>query len=139
MAITLGSRGGSAEINVTPMIDVLLVLLIICMVLLPQQSTGESAAIPQSSIDTPAPLHGAPIVIRIQRVAGSERPGLKINAEDVSWQELAPRLQQIYAGRNEKVAFLKGDSEIDFQYIAETIDIVHRAGVAQVGLLGSKD
>ncbi len=136
MAMTAGNRRKSCcEINVTPMIDVLLVLLIIFMVLFPPQSTGESADIPQPTTDPSSPPPGAAIVIRISQSGASQRPALKINDEEISWQSLGPRLQQIYALRRDKVAFLKGGPEVDFQYVAEAIDIAHHAGVARVGLM----
>src|SRR5215471_1457018 len=104
MAMTLGGRGGaSSEINVTPMIDVLLVLLIIFMVVFPHKSMGEKALIPLKSDDTIPPPEPT-VVIQLTQAANSQRPGLKINQEDVSWENLASRLQAIYSLRMDKVA-----------------------------------
>lgn len=137
MSMTLGNQGRtSAEINVTPMIDVLLVLLIIFMVLFPHQSVGQRAEIPQQSTTT-LPEPGNPIVIQIKQALANQRPSLQINAQEVSWQDLDSRLRQIYATRTNKIAFLKGDPEIDFQTVTDVIDIVHHAGVEQIGLLGT--
>jgi biopolymer transport protein TolR len=138
MSMTFGADGrASSEINVTPMIDILLVLLVIFMVVFPYQSTGERADIPQPNAAATLPAPGKPIVIQIKQAAGSERPVVRINEEEVGWANLESRLQQIFSLRTEKVAFLKGDPEIDFQYVADAIDIVHHAGVARVGLMGS--
>jgi biopolymer transport protein TolR len=135
MSMMSGTQGRvSSEINVTPMIDVMLVLLIIFMVIFPHQSIGELADVPQQSTATTVPPPYKPIVIQIQE--GSERPGLQINQEKVSWENLGARLETIYSLRADKVAFLKGDPEIDFQYVAEAIDIAHHAGVVRVGLMG---
>ena len=134
MAITLGGRGMvSPEINVTSLIDVLLVLLIIFMVLPP--SAGERAQIP---------LRGEPskekaVVIQVREPSVGQRPILKIDQEEIGWESFEARLQKLYSTRADKSAFVKGDPEIDFQYIAEVIDITHHAGVVNVGLLGKND
>lgn len=138
MAITLGGRGmASAEINVTPLIDVLLVLLIIFMVL-PHRTVGEAAEIPQKPDKNDVRPPDPTIVIQLKDTAPSQRPIVKINDADVSWEKLEAELQKIYLRRVEKVAFLKGDPEIDFQYVAEVIDVTHHAGVTHVGLLGNE-
>jgi biopolymer transport protein TolR len=138
MSMALGSRGSvSSEINVTPMIDVLLVLLIIFMVVFPYQSVGESTEIPQQRTDITVPPPNKPIVIRIKQAASErERPVLKINEEETTWEKLGSRLEEIYSQRMDKVALLKGDPEIDFQYVADAVDIAHHAGVVRLGLMG---
>ena len=60
---------------------------------------------------------------------------MKINQEDVRWEDLEIRLAQIYLTRAEKVAFVRGDADVDFQYVADVIDVAHHAGVQRVGLL----
>ena len=140
MSMTLGGlRQTAAEINVTPLIDVLLVLLIIFMVILPRHYDGEAAELPQQSHDrTDRPPEKA-VVIQLRENGTAQRPGLVIDHEPVSWENLEARLRDLYLARMDKVAFLKGDPEIDFQYVAEVVDITHHAGVMRVGLLGANE
>jgi biopolymer transport protein TolR len=136
MSMMVGARRSIAsEMNVTPLIDVLLVLLIIFMVILPQQSQGESAQIPQPNLDSSATNPPTPIVIQLKDVGGGKRPILKINQEEVSWDDLAARLQAIYRVREDRVAFVKGDPEIEFAFVAEVVDVTHLAGAERVGLM----
>jgi len=129
-------KTSNSEINVTPLIDVLLVLLIIFMVL--PHHFGERAELPQAWTNEPAP-NPAPVVIQLRDNGFGNAPTLKINHDQVGWEALEIRLRDIFENRLERVAFLKGDPEIDFQYVAEVIDLAHHAGVDHVGLLGAKD
>jgi biopolymer transport protein ExbD len=65
----------------------------------------------------------------------NQRPTVKINQEDVRWEDLETRLAEIYLRRAEKVVFVRGDADVDFQYVADVIDVAHHAGVKTVGLL----
>lgn len=137
MAITLGGRGMvSPEINVTSLIDVLLVLLIVFMVLPP--SRGEAALIPQKA-DSTTVTPEKEVIIQLRQTSPGQRPIVKISDEEVAWDNLEARLQKIYSTRMNKAAFLKGDPEIDFQFVAEVVDVTHHAGVTNVGLLDSTD
>ncbi len=137
MGMNVGGGGrASANMNVTPMIDVLLVLLIIFMLITPYY--GEKVEIPQPS-KTPeaAPPPGVPnptVVLQIHFVPGA-KPELKLNDETVTWEQLKARLQVIYADRKEKVIFVKGDTQLDWQEVATAIDIAHTAEIDKVGLL----
>lgn len=138
MAMMLGGRSASAEMNVTPLIDVLLVLLIINMILLPH-TFGERALIPQKSTDEPPKAPEPTIVVQLLQTGEGQRPILKINHQDVSWDGLEAKLREIYNLRMEKVIFVKGDPEVDFQYVADVVDVSHHAGISQIGLLGAGD
>lgn len=131
MSISWSARGrASAEINVTPLIDVLLVLLIVFMVVLPHHRLGEPAEIPVPS--TGAKSAGPDsIVIQVLSAKDGRLPTLQINSTRVAWQDLEERLNGLFQTRSE----LQGDPEVDFQYMADALDIAHRAGVDQVGLM----
>jgi biopolymer transport protein ExbD len=125
-------RGLASEINVTPMIDVLLVLLIIFMVIVPSVPRGEDAVAPQASQKS-APVGGA-VVLEVIGGAGNTID-LRINQQPVAQGELQSRLAAIYANRAQRVLFLKGDDRLSFMEIAQIIDIGHAAGVDQIGLM----
>ena len=142
MAMSMGGSGGgpSADINVTPMIDILLVLLIIFMVITPLTPQGEDALVPQPpppNQQKQPPSPDRTIVVSVIHNGGG-RPTLKINQDDVNWADLKSRLEDIYKTRAEKVMFVKGDSDVDFQDVAVVIDTAHAAGVDKVGLYTAK-
>jgi biopolymer transport protein ExbD len=140
MSMTVGARSTqSSEINVTPLIDVLLVLLIIFMVILPEHKWGEKTLVPQPSAESVEKNPPTPIVIQLQDVGESKRPLLKINQEEVSWDALESRLTAAFKVRVDRVAFVKGDPEVDFEYVAQAVDITHHAGADRIGLLGKRD
>jgi len=136
MAMSIGNtRGATSEINVTPMIDVLLVLLIIFMVIVPTLPRGETVQAPKSHQGGQADP-GA-VVLEVLKGSGG---GLKfsINDQSVAQRDLPTRLASIYANRAQRVLFLKGDDELSFTQVAEVIDISHAAGVERVGLMTPK-
>lgn len=141
MGMAVGSgKGQSCEINVTPLIDVLLVLLIIFMVITPLTPKGLDALVPQP------PPPNAPknqsndrtIVVQVIDKGPGQTPGLKINQDDVSWNDLQGHLTDIFKTRAEKVMFVKGDDNIPFADVANVIDIGHASGVDKVGLITAK-
>ena len=138
MAFSMAGGGTSGpQINVTPLIDVLLTLIIMFMLVVSMdQELGERAQIPQpDQKQTASEGQSHTIVIQLAWTGKDHQPTVKINEEDVRWENLEPRLAEIYLKRAEKVAFVRGDGDVDFQYVAEVIDLAHHAGVKRLGLL----
>jgi biopolymer transport protein ExbD len=102
-------------------------------------SLGEKVEIPQPSPEIGLPNPEAAIVIQLHDAGNSNPPALTINKEKVAADALEKRLREIFRIRTERVAFVKGDPEIDFQYVAEVVDIAHHAGTDRVGLMGTKE
>jgi biopolymer transport protein TolR len=130
----IAGRGSQCEINVTPLIDVLLVLLTIFMVIVPAIPRGESAMVPQPSNGKSG---NAPVVLEVLKDAAGE-VSFRINQEAVGRGDLGGRLESIYANRAQRVLFVKGDDQLKFRQIAEVIDIGRAAGVDRIGLLTPK-
>jgi biopolymer transport protein TolR len=140
MAMTTGGGGGqTADINVTPLIDVLLVLLIIFMVITPLTPKGLEALVPQPPPpNQPKTDTDRTVVVQVLGAAG-EKPHLKINQEDVTWDNLQQRLTDIFKQRAERVMFVKGDPDVEFQNVAQVIDIARGTQVVdKVGLITAK-
>lgn len=142
MAMALGGSGGgpTASMNVTPFIDILLVLLIIFMVINPPQMKGLDALVPQPPPPN-QPKNDTPdrtIVVQVIDHGPGQAPGLKINSDDVAWDALQNRLTDIFKTRAEKVMFVKGDDNVPFADVANVIDIAHASGVDKVGLITAK-
>lgn len=136
MGMAAGGSGGSvSEINVTPLIDVLLVLLIIFMVIVPVTPHGLDTLVPQPPKNkTNDQVNDRTIVVQVLSNGGAA-PSYKINDNAFNKQDIEPKLVEIFAARQEKVMFVKGDKDLDFSLIAEVIDFGHQAGVDNIGLI----
>ena len=127
MSMMLGARGVSAEMNVTPLVDVLLVLLIIFMITPRTDPHGMQTQVPQESEKTAKEKPPESTIVLQVLHATNDRASLRLNQEEVAWETLAPRLREIYKQRATKVMFIRGDKQVEFFHVARAMDLTRAA------------
>src|SRR5579875_1999067 len=137
MGMSAGGGGGGpqANINVTPLIDVLLVLLIIFMVIVPNNPHGLEALVPQPPKNPQQEQPNQRTIVVQVSPAGGGKLSFSINEQPFAKEALTGELQKIFAIRQEKVMFVKGDPKLDFGPIAQVIGYGHAADVTNIGII----
>jgi biopolymer transport protein ExbD len=133
MGMIVGGKSGlTADMNVVPLIDILLVMLVIFMII-PHNQTGLDAQLPQpAGPEVVAPPQENAIVVQVLS-DGS----LRINEEAVSWDRLAPRLEEVFKERARRIAFIRGEAPVEFATVARVVDVMRELDLS-VGLLTPK-
>jgi biopolymer transport protein TolR len=131
MAFSTGSNGPSSEINVTPLIDVLLVLLIIFMVIVPVRPNGLESSIPQGKSNAPSL---PPVTVQVLHRSPEMAAQYLVDQRVVPTAQLGPLLRSMFAVRADHTLIVQADRELGYEPVAQVVGIGHSAGAAQIAL-----
>ena len=132
MAMDLGgAKGGvKSDINVTPLCDVMLVLLIIMMIVAPLLQQGVSVQLPQAANTVDKPETQGQTVIAISR-----EKALYLNAKPLREEELASKINELLENQKEKIVLIKADQEVEYGAVMAAMDQLRQAGIEDIGLV----
>jgi len=126
-----GAKGGvKSDINVTPLVDVMLVLLIIMMLIAPLLQQGVPVTLPEASNYADKPETQDQTVVAI-----ASDKSMYVNARYVDTIDLATRIEETIKGKSEKIVFIKADQEVDYSAVMEAMDQLRKAGIEDIGLI----
>ena len=131
MSMALGSKGGvTSEINVTPLVDVMLVLLIIIMLIAPMLEEGVSVKLPtaNSAIDKPTSADQTIVAIGANKM-------MYVNAQPVQEAELGNKIRTLLEEKAEKIVVIKADQDVEYGAVMAAMDQLRQAGVEDIGLI----
>jgi len=131
MAMNLGGGGGiKADINVTPLVDVMLVLLIIMMIVAPLLQQGVPVTLPLAANSTEKPETQDQTVVTIDR-----NKDVYLNAKPVASGQLEARIKEILEDKSDKIVIIKADEEAPYSAVMDTMDELRHAGIEDMGLI----
>ena len=131
MAMDLGSKGSlKADINVTPLVDVMLVLLIIMMLVAPMLQQGVSVKLPTASNTVDKPEVQGQTVVAIGR-----DKSMYLNAKPVQEGEMATKVNELLENAKEKIVLIKADEEVEYGAVMAAMDQLRQAGIEDIGLI----
>ena len=134
MAMDLGAKGSlKADINVTPLVDVMLVLLIIMMLIAPLLQQGVAVQMPEASNTGEKPDTQDQTVVAID-----SRGQFYVNAIPVTPDDLVPRVQRVLEDKKEKIVYLKGDKDAKYEKIMDVMDAFRKAQIENIALITEK-
>ena len=126
-----GAKGGiKADINVTPLVDVMLVLLIIIMLVAPMLQQGVQVRLPKATNTTDKPQSQEQTMIAI-----AANGSMFLNAQPVQEGELATRVNEVLQGKTQKIVVIRADEEVEYRAVMSAMDQLRQAGVEDIGLL----
>jgi len=126
-----GAKGGvKADINVTPLVDVMLVLLIIMMLVAPMLQQGVSVRLPKADNTVDKPETQGQTVVAI-----AANKSLYLNAKPVPEAELARKITEMLEAKTEKIVLIKADEEVEYGTVMATMDQLRQAGIEDIGLI----
>lgn len=132
MSMDVGGAKGSlkADINVTPLVDVMLVLLIIMMVVAPMLQKGVNVQLPLAANTVEKPDTGGQVVVAI----GADKV-VYLNTQPVRLDDLASRVVDALENQKDKVVLIKGDEKVDYAVVMDTMDRLREGGIEEMGLI----
>ena len=126
-----GAKGGiKSDINVTPLVDVMLVLLIIMMIVAPLLQQGVNVKLPQASNTVDKPEVQGQTVVAI-----AKDKSMYVNAKPVQESEMASKAGEILENNKEKVVLIKADEEVEYGAVMSAMDQLRQAGIEDIGLI----
>ena len=126
-----GAKGGvKSDINVTPLVDVMLVLLIIMMVVAPMLNQGVAVKLPKAVNSESKPQSAEQTVIAI-----AANKSMYLNAKPVQEQELATRINEALESKAQKIVLIQADEEVEYGAVMSAMDQLRQAGIEDIGLI----